>query len=211
VGSFALKASHMNSTNLQRYLSAYNTFALIAWLFYVSMVAGRGFVLDANSRMMLNIAQGVALLEVFHAAMGWAGGSWWLTALQVASRILVVVLMNLLPLEGLSSRIGFYGTIMVSVAWGLTEVVRYAYYRQNLRGVTPTLLEWARYSLFIVLYPLGVTGEFVIMYTFLDSKGIGINALTIAFGVIALLYAVFFPKLYGYMWSQRRKKLNNTD
>jgi very-long-chain (3R)-3-hydroxyacyl-CoA dehydratase len=197
----------MNETTRTRYLSAYNTFALIAWLFYMSMVAGRSFVLDTDSRLMLSIAQGVALLEVLHAAMGWAGGSWWLTALQVASRILVVVLMNLLPLDLLASGIGYYGTVMVSVAWGITEVVRYAYYRQNMRGATFGHLEWARYSLFIFLYPLGVTGEFMIMYAFVNQHGFGLNSLSIAFSVIAVLYAVFFPKLYGYMWSQRKKKL----
>lgn len=197
----------MNETTRIRYLSAYNTFALIAWLFYVSMVTGRGFILDSDSRMMLTIAQGVALLEVLHAALGWAGGSWWLTALQVASRILVVVLINVLPLDLFASDIGFYGTVMVSAAWGLTEVIRYAYYRQNMRGANLGYLEWARYSLFIILYPLGVTGEFMIMYTFIHEQGIGLNAITIAFSVIAVLYAVFFPRLYGYMWSQRKKKL----
>jgi very-long-chain (3R)-3-hydroxyacyl-CoA dehydratase len=149
----------------------------------------------------------VALLEVLHSAMGWAGGSWWLTALQVASRILVVVLINLLPLDLFTSGLGYYGIVMVSVAWGVTEVVRYAYYRQNMRGATLGHLEWARYSLFIFLYPLGVTGEFVIMYAFVNQNGFGLNPITIAFSVIAVLYAVFFPKLYGYMWSQRKKKL----
>ena len=201
----------MSNTNIQRYLIAYNTFALIAWLFYISMVAGHGFILDADSRTLLTIAQSVALFEVLNAAMGWAGGSWWLTTLQVASRILVVVLMNLLPLDLLTSGIGFYSVSILSLAWGITEVVRYAYYRQNLRGITPTALEWARYSCFIVLYPVGVTGEFLMMWIFLKKHGLGFNILTISFGAIAVLYTVYFPKLYGYMWSQRKKKLTVKD
>jgi hypothetical protein len=40
-------------------------------------------------------------------------------------------------------------------AWCITEVVRYGYFALKQVGVESRALTWLRYSLFIVLYPIG--------------------------------------------------------
>ena len=50
------------------------------------------------------------------------------------------------------------------LAWSLTEVVRYGYFVQTLRGASPGPLTWARYNGFFVLYPVGISSEVVMMW-----------------------------------------------
>lgn len=192
---------------MKRYLAAYNLFALMAWIFAMSIILRNHFMLDSRALTMLTIAQFTALLEIFHAAKGWAGGNWVLTALQVSSRVLVVSLLHFLPQQFVLKGIGYYGVAVISIAWGITEVVRYSYYRMQLRNGVPQWLEWLRYSLFLGLYPAGVTGELLVMWAFVQWLGIGLNLPTVAFGAVVVAYAVFFPKLFGHMLAQRKKKL----
>ena len=48
---------------------------------------------------------------------------------------------------------------MLLVAWSIAEMTRYLYYALNIYDMVPYILVWMRYTLFIVLYPLGVSGE----------------------------------------------------
>ena len=52
---------------------------------------------------------------------------------------------------------------MIHAAWGATEITRYLYYFLHLDLSEPHALTWLRYSLFIVLYPLGTTGELLVV------------------------------------------------
>ena len=49
-------------------------------------------------------------------------------------------------------------------AWTLTEIIRYSYYTLNLMNTNVGIITWLRYTLFIVLYPIGVTGELLCYY-----------------------------------------------
>lgn len=50
-------------------------------------------------------------------------------------------------------------------AWALADVVRYSYFVVMLAGgLVPAWLKWLRYSLFYVLYPVGIGGEWFLMY-----------------------------------------------
>lgn len=44
------------------------------------------------------------------------------------------------------------------------EVVRYSFYALHILGSVPTGLLWCRYSFFILLYPLGASGELFIIW-----------------------------------------------
>lgn len=45
------------------------------------------------------------------------------------------------------------------LAWSLTEVVRYPFYFLSLLNIDLYALNWLRYTLFLVLYPLGAGSE----------------------------------------------------
>ena len=103
-------------------------------------------------------------------------------------------------------------------AWTLTEVVRYSFYLFALIGEVPYAIQWCRYTFFIVLYPLGVTGELLSIYGSLNDVAerklyyIELpNKANIAFNyfyyliLIMLLYIPIFPQLYLHMIAQRKK------
>ncbi|KAJ1352583.1 Very-long-chain (3R)-3-hydroxyacyl-CoA dehydratase hpo-8 [Parelaphostrongylus tenuis] len=112
------------------------------------------------------------------------------------------------------------GVPMLLVAWSITEVVRYSFYALGLFNAVPYFLTWIRYTFFIVLYPLGVTGELLTLIASLsevaekryfslempNSLNMDISFYWILVGC-ALLYIPGFPQLYFYMFAQRKKVL----
>ena len=84
-----------------------------------------------------------------------------LVAAQIASRLLI--LYGMLPYVPE----GHFSIFMTCVCWSITEVVRFTLYGLKTAGVDMTLNTFAdfvqtlRYTLFIVLYPVGITGELI--------------------------------------------------
>merc|ERR1719326_1592476 len=76
------------------------------------------------------------------------------TAMQVASRLLVVNLVNALP-----ELQAHWGCVFIVFAWSITETVRYSWYCINLLLKPSVAHTWLRYSTFLLLYPTGVFGE----------------------------------------------------
>lgn len=74
------------------------------------------------------------------------------------------------------------------LAWGVTEVIRYAFYATKELGGTPFAILWLRYTTFIFLYPLGVSSELALVWLALPAlKASGLwsypmpNALNLGF------------------------------
>ena len=107
------------------------------------------------------------------------------------------------------------------LAWSITEIIRYSYYTASLLNVKIGLLTWLRYTLFIVLYPLGAGSELLCIYkAFPDMGTYDIempNVYNFTFKLqyfvilIALSYLPGFPQLYFYMFAQRKKILGRQD
>jgi very-long-chain (3R)-3-hydroxyacyl-CoA dehydratase len=217
------------SKSLKYYLAGYNFIAFTFWGLYLVYFIASGLQLDIYGQWLLNIAQGLAILEILHAALKWVKSPLGSTIAQVASRLLVVVLIDIhlyadgvvaLPFRNpdvaINMRIAVihflqavnYGIIIVSFAWSITELVRYSLYYLGLFNRQPKWLLWMRYSFFIVLYPLGVTGEWLIIAAPLFLAWlINLTAYYYFAGFLLLVYAYYFPVLYRYMWRQRKAKL----
>jgi very-long-chain (3R)-3-hydroxyacyl-CoA dehydratase len=111
-----------------------------------------------------------------------------------------------------------YFEFMTIVAWCIADMIRYANYFSE-----HPILVWLRYSAFIILYPVGVAGEWLNVYCKWDvisqccPRVFSIampNALNFAFDYRWFIlyvaipgYVLGFPQLYGYMLSQRKRKL----
>lgn len=189
------------------WLSLFNLVTLVAWSLFFAHTLVHGLTFDAQSLMMLNVAQGLAVFEVLNAILGIAGANWLLTGAQVFSRLLIVLLLNWIPgthLEELGLGSGF---AVVTVAWSVTEIVRALFYLSELSNRPSKMVTFSRYTFFIVLYPIGVLGEFMVMFSFWKWRQFEPNLLNLFLLGVALSYFVFFPKLYGHMWKQRKKKL----
>ena len=206
------------SNAVKYYLGGYNLIAFIFWTAYLFAFITGGLVLNHPALILLNIAQGLAILEVIHALLKWVKSPVLSTLAQVASRLLVVVFINVFVMNGFNSTGLSVGIMIVSFAWSITELVRYSLYFLSLFDVQPAWLLWMRYSFFIVLYPVGVTGEWLIFLAPILANGFsftvepGVLPVYYGYGVLVLVlfisYAYYFPVLYGYMWKQRKAKLN---
>src|SRR5688500_12333936 len=118
----------------QKYLLAYNLLLALGWAFFFIREIALGFPMDATSLLLLNICQGAAALEILHAALKWVNSPVFTTFIQVFSRIFVLVWINLLPPDALIEIGGVNGVVLVTIAWSITEIIRYSFYFFTLLG-----------------------------------------------------------------------------
>lgn len=208
------------------YLIAYNGIQTIGWSYllwqFLTHFLNRG-TLDTfwpSIKWTVVIFQNAAILEVVHAAIGLVPSGAFMVLMQVYSRVFLVC-GSLLLTQGATVSPGLPLCI---IAWSVTEIIRYAYYTLNLMGTVPQTLLFLRYSTFLLLYPIGITGELLCMYHSLDEiaekKLLTYsmpNAWNVAFNYYyflifyMLLYVPLFPVLFGHMLSQRTKMLSKDD
>lgn len=192
------------------WLITFNVITLLAWAVFLAHALNNGLGFSREGLMLLSVAQGLAIFEILNSIIGIAGANWLLTTMQVFSRLLVVGLLNWIP-EERWLELDIYDTItgfaLITIAWGVTEIVRALYYLSDLLNKEIKAITWSRYTFFIILYPMGVLGEFLIMFTFWEYRQFEFNVINIGLAVIALSYFIFFPKLYLHMFRQRKKKV----
>lgn len=160
-----------------------------------------------------------AVAEIAHAALGLVRSSTFTTFAQVLSRL--IVLYGALEIGPTASRQKFT-LVQMLTAWCLSELIRYSFYACNLvMNKPPSFLTWLRYSAFLILYPVGISGEIATLYQalpYIKSSGrwkVELpNTMNIsfdwAFTIWFILLVVYPPAskfLYTYMLKQRRKVL----
>jgi len=164
----------------------------------------------------LRLLQTAALLEVLHAALGLVRSNPIVVATQIVSRLAVLWL----PVHHIKGSQTSPGISIMLTAWSVTEVIRYSYYAVGLCQFNISILTWLRYTLFIVLYPMGVTGELWCYYDSLPSLRSSNymrldlpNKFNFTFNLYAvtlmvmLYYIPGFPPMYFHMFAQRKKVL----
>ena len=204
------------------YLILYNFLQLCGWSFF--FFKGINLIINSKSfqeiysdtHLILEYCQYGAFMEIIHSIIGLVRSSIFATSIQIIGRIIIVVILQFF--ESAISK----GYLLIFFAWSIVEIVRYTYYIINLlqkefvKFNIPYLLIWCRYSFFIVLYPIGVSGEMITVWNakkdfskFILYKGNNFN-----FTVANLIYPIwlfYIPALvylYGYLFKQRRKVLN---
>ncbi|KAL3892152.1 hypothetical protein ACJMK2_004387 [Sinanodonta woodiana] len=202
------------------YLVAYNVAQVIGWsaILFASiseLVSYRSYdSLYKDIAPMLYIFQTAAVLEILHSVTGIVRSNPLLTAFQVYSRVFVLwAVLYSVPIVH-----NAFAVVLLVFAWSITEVIRYAFYVFGLVGEVPYILQWCRYSFFIVLYPVGVTGELLSILNglpYVKSYKLYFmelpNAFNMSFNfyyfliITMLLYIPIFPQLYLHMFAQRKK------
>ncbi len=195
------------NASVKNYLVAYNVFAFSFWLVYFTSFLCSGLVLNERNLFLLNMAQGLAVLEIVHTVLKWVKSPVASTVAQVSSRLLVLVLINIFKGDAQLTSLTTIGVITVSIAWSVTEIVRYSFYAAQLLNSLPPWLLWMRYTFFIVLYPMGVTGEWLIIGSPVIEKGFALNAYNLFVVFLLVSYVYYFPVLYRYMWKQRKARV----
>ncbi|XP_069472716.1 very-long-chain (3R)-3-hydroxyacyl-CoA dehydratase 2 isoform X2 [Ambystoma mexicanum] len=114
--------------------------------------------------------------------------------------------------------------LLFVVAWTVTEIIRYSFYTFSLLNHLPYIVKWARYTLFIVLYPMGVTGELLTIYAALpfvrktslysimlpNRYNFSFDYYTFLI-LVMISYIPLFPQLYFHMLHQRKKVLGSQE
>jgi len=168
------------------------------------------------TRFAVIIFQNAAFFEIINAAMGFVKSNVAVTTMQVFSRMMVVLGVVMATPTAKESP----GLPLALLAWSITEIIRYGYYALNLIKFVPHIVTFLRYTTFIVLYPIGVTGELLCFwYAQSYAKQHSVwslempNSWNATFSYFTLLWLVmlsyipFFPQLYMHMFTQRRKIL----
>ncbi|XP_020281835.1 very-long-chain (3R)-3-hydroxyacyl-CoA dehydratase 2 [Pseudomyrmex gracilis] len=208
------------------YLALYNLVQTLGWsyilynliLHYVDS-SSTGSLWE-KEKLFLNIFQNGAVLEIVHASVGLVSSNIILTTFQVFSRVMVVI--GVLQATPYTYAVASPGFPLAILAWSITEIIRYFYYFANIVGFVPYIVVWLRYTTFIILYPIGVTGELLcfyaaVMYASANPTAWSYalpNSMNFTFSYLYLLiivmvaYIPLFPQLYLHMFAQRRKMLN---
>ncbi|KAJ9577440.1 hypothetical protein L9F63_005941 [Diploptera punctata] len=202
------------------YLISYNLAQVFGWS-YLLYLLSKYYLAGTKEvplwdvvKPIVVIFQNAALLEILHAATNIVPSNVIITVFQVFSRVIVVCGVLLPTPTGPASP----GLPLALLAWSITEVIRYLYYALNLLGAVPYILLWCRYTFFIALYPIGVTGELLCFYAaqaFVANKKMWTlempNKINFTFSYhyfllfMMFLYIPLFPQMYLHMFAQRRK------
>lgn len=196
------------------YLFFYNFLSAFAWLAILAECVGDsmpgGYYHTGNfhgfPHKLMTITQSInALLEVAHAATGLVKSPLLSLLLQLFARLAIVGISYFVPQSSGNFSPSY---AVLTIAWSMTEIVRYCFYAWKQTGNVPYGLLWLRYLTFILLYPMGLLSEPVVVY-----KTLGYVSDFYYWFLVSsmLLYVPGFFKLYKYMWRQRSRYLSEWD
>eukprot|EP00421_Protoceratium_reticulatum_P003738 CAMPEP_0168362502 /NCGR_PEP_ID=MMETSP0228-20121227/3211_1 /TAXON_ID=133427 /ORGANISM="Protoceratium reticulatum, Strain CCCM 535 (=CCMP 1889)" /LENGTH=1637 /DNA_ID=CAMNT_0008375205 /DNA_START=24 /DNA_END=4937 /DNA_ORIENTATION=+ len=186
------------------YLLLYNAACACGWSFCVARslsLVGTGRAYDEVG-VVLAVVQTAMLLEIAHAILGLVPSPVITVAIQVMSRIFILW-GHLLWVPACQQHWSFL--VLVS-SWGVTEVVRYLFYFFGILGSVPYPLFYLRYSLFMVLYPTGITSEVIQVLIGMASHWSAACPIWFRISAVVLvLYVPGSPGMIGNMWANRRR------
>ncbi|KAJ6636341.1 Very-long-chain (3R)-3-hydroxyacyl-CoA dehydratase 2 [Pseudolycoriella hygida] len=223
-GESGARASREPSMISKLYLILYNGVQTIGWSYILFLLISYYTIRITDVTLWeylgvpLLIFQNGAILEIIHAAIGIVRSNVLITTFQVFSRVMVVCGVLLATPTAIFSP----GLPLALLAWSITEIIRYGFYVLNIIKHVPHFVTFLRYTTFIILYPIGVTGELLCFYWAQSyAKGNTIwtlslpNAANFTFNyyyflwIIMLAYIPLFPMMYMHMVSQRKKVLGS--
>jgi len=192
---------------VRAYLTLYNLLSAGGWAYVLYLALEH---LKAGSTpaeawasfgLPLTVVQSTMGLEILHAVAGLVRSPVFVTFMQVTSRLVLVWGATYwLPLCQ-----AHWSLYLMVVSWAIVEIVRYSFYASNLlTGTTPYPLFWLRYSLFMILYPSGITGEVVQLLVSLPHWQ---TAAPVWYRSLLLILAVYVPGspfMIHSMWRTRK-------
>ncbi|KAL5364040.1 tyrosine phosphatase-like protein [Aspergillus floccosus] len=201
----------MPSSTSKPYLLIYNALSALLWLrIFVSILSAPSTnttTVYTTLEPWTRWTQTLAAAEILHAALGITRAPIFTTFTQVFARSVQVWAINY-GFPGVTASSPAYPAMLF--AWSVADVVRYSYFVVLLvaGGSMPALLKWLRYSLFAVLYPIGIGSEWWLMY-----RAAAVTESSVVAGVFYFCLALYAPgavMMYSYMLKQRRKTLSQS-
>lgn len=211
---------NVNSDFLSNYLFLYNLIQLLGWSYityqfihYYATALYKHYKLWNYVFVPVAIFQTLAILEIIHVIFGFVKTSVMMTAMQILFRLLNTYgIFNLIPAD-----IDTIGVPMTLLAWCGAEVTRYSYHLFKEINFVPHFITWIRYSIFIVLVPVGVSGEllgqYIIQSLYANRWTVLLPKINITVGYRHLIIAMMITSaqgvimMYKHMFAQRKKAL----
>lgn len=202
------------------YLVIYNSVSALSWciILLITLNDVRTYPSPSNiyisreytdhpHKFLLILQLANALIEIGHSVYGYVKSPIPTLLLQFTARLLITIGITY-SLPDSPGNFCFPAFVGLSIAWSITEIIRYSYYAFKLISPDniPYQLVWLRYTSFYVLYPLGLVSEAYVVYLSLEAAGTGFYHYFLVFGLF--MYIPGFLTLYTYMIKQRRKVLN---
>ncbi|KAL4800432.1 tyrosine phosphatase-like protein [Aspergillus venezuelensis] len=197
------------------YLLFYNALSAILWLRILTTILS--YVVSSNSSSSTSAPESIyaaiepqarwtqtlAVVEILHSATGLTRSPIFTTFTQIFARSVQVWVINYLYASTTSSSVLYPAMLF---AWSLADTVRYTYFAILQSGFpVPQALKWLRYSLFTILYPVGIAGEWWLMFCAITETG-GAFGKVVLWGCLGL-YGPGSIMMYSYMLKQRTKTL----
>jgi hypothetical protein len=192
---------------MKAYLIFYNFASAVGWA-YVLHLAIQCYLAGktpteawAEFGQPLLIVQSTMAFEILHAMLGMVRSPVFVTALQVSSRLWVIWGAT----GVVKASQDHWSLYMMVIAWSFAEIPRYLFYLSNLAlGSIPYPLFFIRYSAFMILYPVGITGE---IFQLIESMSHWETAQPIWFRGIKLILIAYIPGspfMINNMWMNRK-------
>lgn len=205
------------------YLFLYNLLMFVMFLMVHLILTLKGITgsMDDDSvrgaAFIIKLLTYTQLMESIHPMLGLVPGGPFMPFLQVIGRLLVNHFLTEPNIRLAASPYAHY----LFIVWSSIEIFRYSYYALRVFNVEIYAITWARYTLFMPLYPCGGFCEAKIVmaaamhYTVTGDYSITMpNAANISFIMPSFLkfytYFLLGPSIFylmKYMWSQRCKQL----
>lgn len=208
------------------YLFGYNVLQVVGWVYILYQLINYYLLQGAEFRASITlwdytkwtviVFQNAAFVEIVNAALGLVKSNPVITTFQVFSRMMVVIGVVMATPTGKVSP----GLPIALLAWSITEIIRYGYYALNIIKFVPYIVVFLRYTTFIALYPIGVTGELLCFWwaqsyaktnsvwsVEMPNKWNATFSYFTLLWIVMLLYIPLFPQMYLHMFTQRRKIL----
>lgn len=205
------------------YLFLYNLAMFIMFLMVHIILTIKSFAgkMDDESvqgaAFIIKLLTYTQLLESIHPVLGLVPGGPCMPFLQVAGRLLVNYFLTDPEIRWNSAPYAQY----LFIVWSSVEIFRYSFYALRVFKVEIYPITWARYTLFMPLYPMGGFCEAQIVMVsaehFEKTRAYTIelpNSANFSLSLPSLLrfyyVALLGPSIFylmRYMWSQRCKQL----
>lgn len=207
-----VKKSKAADAVIKKYLIMYNGASCLLWALVLLRfsvlypLVGYEFVSEGVDDF-LRWVQTLMILDVVHSALGLVRSPVTTTVMQISSRLLVVWGV-LYPFPEVGQSFAFS---TCTVAWCITEIIRYLFYTYTLKrgshGV-PKWLVWIRYSAFYILYPLGAGSEWILVLFSLPEAEIFSTIYALILKATLLIYLPGFYVMFTHVMKQRKKALS---
>ena len=164
---------------IKLYTRVYNALSVVLWIVVVYSAIWQ----YKYAYKLTTVSQILNILDILHALTGITKSASTPAIMQAASRLTSLTLTSSTSHEP-------WVRVMMA-AWGVADAIRFAYY------LYPDGMQWLRYNLFIVLYPVGFACEMIAIFKSEVED-------LVKYGLLAG-WPVGFYFMYSHMFRQRRK------